>query len=80
MLSGIALVFFHLNFMHQSHFLKILLTSFSGYAGDSVICGKMSGEIQICDLRTSVCQIKWHMLAKHAIRSIALEQDHLLTW
>lgn len=51
-----------------------------GFAGDSVICGKMSGEIQICDLRHPVRRIEWHLLAKQTLRSIALEQEHLLTW
>ncbi|XP_046633816.1 protein FIZZY-RELATED 3-like [Daphnia pulicaria] len=48
-------------------------------AGESVVCGKAGGEIHIRDLRTSLRQIKWQMLSNHAIRSIALEQDQLLT-
>ncbi|KAI9561228.1 hypothetical protein GHT06_012184 [Daphnia sinensis] len=48
-------------------------------SGDAVICGKMSGEIQIYDVRSLFCRNKWHLTAKHTLRSIALEQEHLLT-
>ena len=40
----------------------------------------MSGDIEICDLRHPVRRIEWYLTAKHTLRSIALEQDHLLTW
>lgn len=51
-----------------------------GFSGDAVICGKISGAIQIYDIRSLFCRAKWHLTANHTLRSIALEQDHLLTW
>ncbi|XP_057372660.1 uncharacterized protein LOC130693517 [Daphnia carinata] len=48
-------------------------------SGDAVICGKMSGEIQIYDVRSLFCRNKWYLTAKQTLRSIALEQEHLLT-
>lgn len=40
----------------------------------------MNGEIQICDVRHPNREIKWNLTVKQALRSIAMEQEHLLTW
>ena len=49
-------------------------------SGNSVVCAKFNGKIQICDLRHKVDVVPWQLNAKHTLRSIALEQEHLLTW
>jgi hypothetical protein len=75
MLSGIAQV----NFLLLSKFRTITRPNakFVDVLGDSIICGSLGGEIQIRDLNTPDSQI---MFAAFRIRSIALEQDQLLTW
>jgi hypothetical protein len=40
----------------------------------------MGGEIAIRDLNTPDCHIKWRLSLDHGIYSMALGQDHLLTW
>jgi len=49
-------------------------------AGNSVICAKFNGKLQICDLRHKVNLIQWQLNMRHTLRSIALEQEYLLAW
>jgi hypothetical protein len=59
--------------------LTIYNANFFDIPGDSVISGSMGGEIQILDLKSPI-HIKWRMFSESGIHSIALGQDHLLTW
>lgn len=80
MLSGMATVF--PRFLHFFVPLSFVIASkkrLITLTGDAVICGKMNGEVQICDLRPANRKVKWNLIVKQALRSLALE-EHLLTW
>jgi WD40 repeat protein len=47
--------------------------------GNSVVCAKLTGEVQMCDLKHQTCRIQWQMETKQFLKSVALERDCLLT-
>lgn len=51
------------------------------FLGNVVVCGKMSGQVHLCDVRQLYprCMDKGLDL-NHLLRSVAFDQDHLLTW
>jgi hypothetical protein len=65
-----------------SKFLILIISNANLFdvPGDSIISASMGGEIAIRDLNTPDCHIKWRLSLDHGIYSMALGQDHLLTW
>ena len=47
--------------------------------GNSVVCAKLTGEVQMCDLKHQTCRIQWQMETKQFLKSVALERECLLT-